>query len=227
MIAACITAKNEAETIGPLIETLVKQELFPIVVNDGSTDGTGAIALDAGAAVLWHKPSRGIGPSLLAAWAVANRADAEMVVQLDAGGSHDPLQARRLLAALQHADVVIGSRFVPGGPYASGLLPGGLYWGNPTRERLSRLASRMCNLITGEHIADWTSGYRAFRREALEKLLQYEYRARMHGWQIEVLGNALREGLRIAEVPISYEAGRSSFNMGVAWEALGAWLRLI
>jgi len=140
---------------------------------------------------------------------------ADSIIQLDAGGSHDPAQALSLLRRLIGVDMVIGSRFMPGAHYT----------GNPKRKAMSQLASLMCNIKTGRCITDWTSGYRAFRREAIEVLL-HDYQAKMHGWQIEVLGNALRVGLRVAEVPITYTAGQSSFNKGVAWEAFQAWRRL-
>jgi len=216
MIAACITAKNEADTIIPLVTMLARQRVRVIIVDDGSNDSTGYRAAKAGALMIRHDLPRGIGPSLLEAWDFALNLGADEIIQLDAGGSHDPRQVKRLLGTLQRADMVIGSRFMPGATYI----------GNPRREQMSRLASRMCNLVTGQYIADWTSGYRAFRREAIEKLLHYRYEAKMHGWQIEVLGNAIKEGLRIAEVPITYTAGESSFNKGVAWEAFQAWQRL-
>ena len=74
-------------------------------------------------------------------------------------------------------------------------------------------------------LTDWTSGYRVYSAKAAEYLLGCQYRAKMHGWQVEVLFNAIRGGLSISEAPITYTAGRSSFNRSVAGEALGVWTR--
>jgi len=215
---ACITAKNEAQTIGPLVEKLTTMLARVIVVDDGSCDGTGEIADYERALVLTHTQSWGIGPSLLHAWKTALDRGADRIVQMDAGGSHSPDELSRFSWRFSAplADIVIGSRFME---YSR-------YKGDPRRERLSRLAARMCSLRTGIHISDWTSGYRVFSREAAERLLAQPYRARMHGWQIEVLGHAIRLGLSIREVPITYRAGESSFNWNAAREAYHVWLRL-
>jgi hypothetical protein len=91
---------------------------------------------------------------------------------------------------------------------------------------LSRIASAMCNRKTGLGFTDWTSGYRTYTKEALSILLDQAYDAEMHGWQIEVLYHAWKSGLSISEVPITYRAGRSSFNLGVALEAFRVWRNL-
>jgi len=211
---ACITAKDEAQTIGTLVRELQDRGLYVVVVNDGSADRTGELARSAGAHVITHTQSWGIGPSLLHAWYEALGQGAQRIVQLDAGGSHRAGDLWRLQAST--ADVVIGSRFVAGASYK----------GNPRRALLSRLASIACNAVTGARIHDWTSGYRAFTRAALGKLLCGPFHARMHAWQIEVLGHALQLKLTIEEVPISYVSGASSFNWKAVREALGVWSRL-
>jgi len=211
---ACITAKDEAATIGPLVRELRALDMAVVVVSDGSHDCTRNLARGAGARVITHTQSWGIGPSLLHAWYEALGQGAERIVQLDAGASH---QVGDLWQLLSHeADVVIGSRF----------LLGSAYEGRPWRAMLSRLAALACNVRAGQRIADWTSGYRAFTRAALGKLICGPFHARMHGWQIEVLGHALQLGLSVEEVPISYRAGASSFNWRAAREALGVWSRL-
>lgn len=216
MQAACITAKNEVATIGPLVRQLVNQGLFVVAVDDGSSDGTGSAAADAGAHVLHHPVSRRIGPSLMEAWQFALERGCTRIVQIDAGGSHDPGEAALLLARLDDADIVIGSRFVQGGRYLGGR------WYRPL---LSRVAASACNgKRFGTTIYDWTSGYRAFSERAARLLAAERYQALMHGWQIEVLATAFEKGLRVVEVPITYTAGESSFNRRVGMEALGVWV---
>lgn len=215
MIAACITARNEVETIGQLVHSLVDLGYEVFVVDDGSTDATGDMAWRCGAQVIRHQESQGIGPSLMDAWRAALKAGCEAVVQLDAGGSHLPEAAPRLITELVRADVVIGSRFWGDLDYRG---PRWRRWG-------SKLATWLCNLA-GTEFTDWTSGYRAFSRKAIEKLLEHDYKAKMHGWQMEVLWRAVENGLVVSEVPITYRAGRSSLSLRVILEALLVGLRI-
>lgn len=214
---ACIAARNEAETIGVLVGRLIRRGLPVVVVDDGSSDGTDLMAKTAGASVIRHEYSQGIGPSLMNAWRHALQNGARAIVQLDAGGSHSPYYVRELLSMLGNdpRTMVIGSRFLRGSSYI----------GRPWRQAMSRLASAMCNARTGLRLSDWTSGYRAFSAHAAAGLLR-EYPAKMHGWQIDVLGQAIKMGYAVLEVPISYRAGQSSFRLSTALEAFRAWRRL-
>jgi len=226
--AAIITTRNEAATIGALVRALLPRYQV-IVIDDASEDDTYNVALNAGAEEWWPHPIRmGIGPSLMEGWRWALVRGANSVVQLDAGGSHDPAEAGALLERLtlepvHHRrfstdfDMVIGSRF----------LPGSRYIGNRKRAFMSRLAAHMCNnRQVNPRFTDWTSGYRAFNRKALTALLEASYTTTMHSWQIEVLREAIRMDLRIGEVPITYRAGRSSFNRAIARDAVGVWRTL-
>jgi dolichol-phosphate mannosyltransferase len=217
---AAITTLNEVETIGPLVRALRTQGLVVIVVDDGSSDGTADAAREAGAVVLEQVGRMGIGPCLVRAWHYALGHGAERLVQLDAGGSHDPDQALRLLSRVGlGVDVVLGTRFRPGSEYV-----GGPWW----RPLLSAVAAWACRWAqAGAWYSDWTSGYRAFSRRALEELVGRHYFARMHGWQIEVLAMAGEAGLVVAELPITYKAGRSSFNGRVANEAINVWMQIL
>lgn len=217
---AVITTLNEEETIGGLVGSLKAHGLQVVVVDDCSTDDTALLALQAGAVVIETAQRMGIGPALMMGWREALRREATRVVQLDAGGSHDPAQAKHLIGVLQltGADVVVGSRFMAGATYNATT--------GRMRPRMSRAAAVACNLATGAKFHDWTSGYRAFTADALRVLLNTYYTARMHGWQIEVLARANAAGMRIVECPIAYTAGRSSFNWRVAHEASNSLLHV-
>lgn len=216
---AVITTLNEAAYIGELVSDLRRNDWRVIVIDDGSTDGTQEQAARAGADVMVLQRV-GIGPALLYGWryALSEYAPA-YILQIDAGGSHDPAEARRLVHALNDgADMVIGSRFVKGAAYIGGL----------TRRRvMSQAAALACNIVQEAWVRDWTSGYRLFTADAAAALLQFKYWQRMHGWQIAVLARAHQLGLRVVEVPITYRAGRSSFNFKVADEAFGTWLDIM
>jgi len=216
-VVVVITTRNEAETIGGLVLGLRDRGVGRVVVTDAdSHDRTATIAAMAGAEVvrIGRAP---IAAGILAGWRrVVGWPWVRVVVTMDAGGSHDPRELPRLLEAIEHgADVAIGSRFAPGASYV----------GRPWRRVLSRLAGAACALGSGWALRDWTSGYRAMRRELLGVLLARPTVARHHGWQIEVLARLLRCGARVVEVPITYRAGRSSFGVAAAREAAAVWWR--
>lgn len=219
MIAACITTRNEAESIGDLVRGLRALGCAPYVIDAGSTDGTAGVARQAGAYVEDFGPVP-IAIGLLGSWGVALADGNDLIVQLDAGGSHDLADLPFLVSALASHDMVCGSRFLEESQYIGPL------W----RKAGSRLATMMCNLRVGGRFSDWTSGYRAFRAVALEKLygamLNDKHLALGHFFQAQVLRHAMRLGLRVAEVPITYHAGRSSLSPSVACEALRGWGRL-
>lgn len=217
MIGVCITTLNEIATIGPLVQHFADQkDRFRVyVVDDVSIDGTPLAAYDAGAYAVHVNPDRiGIAPSLMKAWKMALATGCDQILQIDAGGSHDPIDAEYLLEVSGY-DLVIGSRFVEGAKYVD--------FGNKLRPFLSRVAAWMCNWAHGSMWQDWTSGFRVFSRPCVEYLLKQSYLSKMHGWQIETLARAGAQGFSITEVPIMYVAGRSSFNRKVAWEAFVAW----
>jgi dolichol-phosphate mannosyltransferase len=216
-IGVCITARNEEDTIGDLVRSLKLQGHQVYVGNDGSTDLTGWEAWHAGATVFNRKESIGIGPSLVQLWGFALEEGCTRIAQMDAGGSHNPYELHDLLE-WGAFDVTIGSRFAP---FSS-------YIGAPFRRKMSRLASFMCNLAYREaYFTDWTSGYRVFKRGAIERLIAVPYQAKMHGWQIETLAQAKRMGMNFREVPITYVAGDTSFNWKIALEAFRVWLTLL
>lgn len=215
-IIAVITTYNEAEAIKGLVIKLLSRVDDVHLVDGGSTDETASIAEQAGANVIAMGTRTPIAECLRIGWKTALEAGATRIVQIDAGWSHNPADLPYLL--LSTADVVIGSRFVQGSCYE----------GNPRRALMSRLAGIACNVaVPGGCWNDWTSGYRVFSRDALEFLAAQDYTATMHSFQIQVLAHAARAGFRIEERPITYIAGRSSFNKKVAREAISVWWRLM
>lgn len=223
--AVVITTQNEAGSISELVEVLRDRALDVIVIDNRSTDLTVQRARAAGAQVSVNSRKLGIGPSLQSGLRAAVALKYDRIVTFDAGGSHNPYEVPGLLAAhsTRRVDILIGSRFVAGGRYFA---PTRRYW----RAAASRIAATACNLKAGQprrwHVRDWTSGLRAYSRDAADLLLSMPYRAQMHGWQIEVLDWALQLNLNVQEYPITYTAGRSSFSAAIAREALGAWWRV-
>jgi dolichol-phosphate mannosyltransferase len=206
MTAALVTTFNEADTIGPLVRALKKLVDRVMVVDDPATkDNTEAIAAASGAETILDCQAYGIGPCLMAGFRqlVGNR-----VVVIDAGGSHDPWAIPFMLK--YRADVVIGSRFIPGARYA----------GSPHRKRASKAYAKACNHLTRKEIADWTSGYRVYSPRAVSTILLAKPSARMHAWQVQSLVACVNGNCTVAEYPITYRGGRSSMNASVAWEAV-------
>jgi glycosyltransferase involved in cell wall biosynthesis len=218
-ITIVIPALNEADSIGALVAQLRAADYAVIVVDDGSTDETAAIAIAGGATVIRHDRPLGIAAACTAGWKAALQTPATEIVQMDAGGSHDPADIPALLAALSRADMVIGSRFANGGQYH----------GRPSRARASKLAAAALNFAAGKRhrFSDWTSGFRAWNCNALASLAYLTYAQRMHAWQIEVLARAVRRNIKVAEVGINYTAGASSFRASMAFDAFGEWLWIL
>ncbi|GLZ03400.1 dolichol-phosphate mannosyltransferase [Actinomadura sp. NBRC 104412] len=171
-----------------------------LIVDDASPDGTGELADGLAAAddhvkVLHRTGKEGLGPAYVAGfrWAAENGYD--VMVEMDADGSHQPEELPRLLAALRDADLVIGARWIPGGKVEN--------W-PVTREALSRGANTYARLLLGMPLHDATGGFRAFRAATLEKIGLEGVDSRGYCFQIDLALRALREGLRVVEVPITF-----------------------
>lgn len=191
-----------------------------LVVDDNSPDGTAGIAEAVGAehggvTVLRRPAKQGLGRAYLSgfAWALGHGYDA--VVEMDADLSHDPAQVPTLLAALAHAELVIGSRYVAGGSIPT--------WSR-RRRLLSRWGNRYSTWMLGLDIEDLTSGFRAYRAGLLASLPLEGVRAGGYGFQIEMAYRAAAAGARIVEVPIHFvdrTDGRSKMSGAIMLEALG------
>jgi len=220
VLACVITTRNEAPSIGGLVRRLTDMGIWAWVIDDNSTDGTGLVAAQYGAHIATQQVGRGISGGLMQGWNAALAWGADLIIQMDAGGSHSPEDVPFLVAAVVTHDVAIGSRFLAGSTYI------GPCW----RSLGSRIATVVYNVKTGGRFSDVTSGFRAYRAEALDAILnmalEEKHLAAMHGFQLQVLHYARRLRLHIAEVPIAYKSGRSSLSRQVALEALGVWWRL-
>jgi dolichol-phosphate mannosyltransferase len=211
---------NEHANLPPLVERLLAvPDLRVLIVDDASPDGTGAIA-DAWAAanrarvqVLHRTGRRGLGLSYIDGMYVALRTDATHICQMDADLSHNPADIPRLLHAAEEADFVIGSRYVPGGRIENWPLH---------RRMLSAFANRYIRAITRLAINDCTSGFRCWRRDALERLPLASIRSDGYAFIVELAWEASRAGLRCAEVPITFverREGASKLSSGVIMES--------
>jgi len=216
---------NEAENLeavaSEVLAALAAADDDPhlLVVDDDSPDGTGRIAdrlaaADARIHVLHNGPKRGLGHAYLTGFRYALDHGAELLLEMDADFSHDPADIPRLIERSATADLVLGSRYVPGGQVFD--------WG-AGRRLLSRGGSLYARAILGLPIRDLTGGFKCFRREVLTTLDLDAVRANGYVFQIEMTFRAARAGFTVAEVPIAFRdrrAGRSKMSAAVAVEAI-------
>ena len=189
-----------------------------LVVDDNSPDGTGDLAdkmseADPHIQVLHRAGKAGLGPAYIAGfhWALDRGYDA--VVEMDADGSHQPEQLPLLLAALEGADGVIGSRWVPGGRTVN--------WPK-SRQILSRAGNVYARLMLGVQLRDITGGYRAYRASALHAISLDTIESAGYCFQIDLTLRLIHAGLRITEVPITFverERGASKMSRAIIGEA--------
>ncbi len=220
-VLVIIPTYNEAENL-PLILARLRAAVpaaHALIVDDNSPDGTGRIAEDLARddhrIHVLHRPGKdGLGAAYLAGFAWALNRDYDAVVEMDADGSHAPEELPRLLGALADADLVLGSRWVPGGsvhnwPYR--------------RSVLSRAGNLYTRLALNIDLRDATGGYRAFRAEALASLDLHAVNSQGYCFQVELAWGALEAGFTVVEVPITFterELGESKMNGPIIAEAL-------
>lgn len=215
---------DEAENVVPMLEALLATfdgagiDGRVLVVDDGSPDGTadlaeGVASRDRRVAVLRRDAKEGIGPAYRAGFARALAGGAALVVEMDCDFSHDPAALPGLIAAAGDADLVLGSRYVPGGGVAR--------WG-PLRRAISRGGCWYARRVLGVGIHDLTGGFKCFRREVLEAIPLERVTAAGYGFQIEMTYRALLLGFRVREVPIVFTErtrGRSKMSRRIVFEA--------
>jgi dolichol-phosphate mannosyltransferase len=216
---------NEAENIGPLVRAALPRLASSglphriLIVDDGSPDGTGEIAdrlaaeLEA-VQVLHRDRKEGLGRAYLAGFAQALQGGAELVMEMDSDFSHDPSDIPRLIAAAGAADLVLGSRYVPGG----GITDWGLL-----RRLTSRGGSAYARWLLGVPVRDLTGGFKCFNRRVLEGIDLERVHADGYGFQIELTYRAIKAGFTVTEVPILFrerEVGSSKMTPRIALEAV-------
>lgn len=226
-VLVVIPTYNEAENIRPIVTRLRRAvpEVEVLVADDGSPDGTGEIADELAAAdprvhVLHRSGKEGLGAAYLAGFAWAAERGADVMVEMDADGSHDPEELPRLLNALRDADVVIGSRRVPGGKVVN--------W-PVSRVMISRVGNLYTRLALSIPVRDSTAGFRAYRATVLDAPNLDGVSSQGYCFQIDMVYRAWRSGYRVVEVPVTFverERGQSKMSSHIVREALwkvGLW----
>jgi dolichol-phosphate mannosyltransferase len=219
----CLPTYNERENLEAMVralgEVLDTTRDGVLVIDDGSPDGTGAIADSLAAELSWvsvlHRDRKeGIGPAYIAGFRRLLGEGAELLIEMDCDFSHDPADVPRLIAAAQDADLVLGSRYVPGGGTAN--------WGR-VRRFISRGGCLYAQVLLGVRVRDLTGGFKCFRREALEAIDLGALSAHGYAFQIETTYRVLRAGLRVQEIPIRFverRAGASKMTGAIVLEAV-------
>ena len=220
-VVVVVPTYNERSNIEALILGVL--ELGPcfrvVVIDDGSPDGTGALA-DAlaathpGRAEVIHRAAKGgLGPAYIAGFRRALELKPDLIAQMDADLSHDPAALPRLVAATGDADLVVGSRYVAGGGTAGWPL-----W----RRLLSRMGGSYASAVLGAAVSDLTSGFKVWRPAALQRIGIDGLRSDGYAFTIETTWRALNQGARVVEVPIVFTdrvAGASKLSRRIVVEA--------
>lgn len=216
-----IPTYNERENLPPMVERLrtAQPEIDVLVVDDASPDGTGLLAdelagRDEAVHVLHRAGKDGLGAAYLAGFRWALERDYDVLVEMDADGSHQPEQLGRLLGAISSADVVIGSRWVPGGSISNWPL---------SRELMSRVGNLYIRALLGLSQRDVTAGFRAYRADALRTIGLERVESEGFCFQTDLTRRAVQAGLTVIEVPIDFierERGESKMSSDIVRESL-------
>jgi dolichol-phosphate mannosyltransferase len=220
-VVMVVPTYNEADNLGWIVGRLraAQPDVDVLVVDDNSPDGTGKLADelatgDDAVRVVHRTEKGGLGAAYMHGFQVALDAGYDVIGEMDADGSHQPEQLGLLLEALHDADLVIGSRWVPGGSVVN--------WPF-RRELLSRGGNLYVRLLLGVPVRDATAGFRLFRRSALEVIDLESVQSTGYVFQTDLVVRCLRRGLRVREVPIEFVErirGDSKMTGQVAVESL-------
>jgi dolichol-phosphate mannosyltransferase len=220
-VCVILPTYNEAGTISEVVSRVLAStsDVEVLVVDDNSPDGTGKIAdtlalRERRVHVLHRQRKQGLGPAYIAGFKDALARGYDAVIEMDSDLSHPPEDVPRLIDAAASADLVIGSRYAPGGSTKN--------W-SKNRERLSRAGNAYARLALRVPVHDATAGFRIYRRAVLEELPLDEISSSGYGFQIEMLWRTWLEGFAVAEIPIVFterREGVSKMNRGIVVEAL-------
>lgn len=221
-----IPTYNEIENMKLLLPVLMKleQKFDVLVVDDSSPDGTAKFVEEFSRAeprvnVLVRAAKQGLGKAYLAGFDWGLKKNYDVLTEMDADFSHAPKHLNEILGLIEKHDVVIGSRYVPGG--------GTVNWGL-MRKIISRGGSLYSRIILGYPLRDWTGGFNSWRRQVLEKIDLSTIRSNGYSFQIELKYKALKNGYKIHEAPIIFEdrrVGQSKMSLKIVLEAFyKVWL---
>jgi dolichol-phosphate mannosyltransferase len=220
-ILVVIPTYNERDSLPELVpQVLAIPDTRVLVVDDDSPDGTGRIADELAARhegrveVLHRQGPRGLGHAYVAGIRRALKNDARLICQMDADLSHDPQYLPSMVKAAESYDLVIGSRYLRGVSVVNWPL---------RRLALSTAANRYIRFVTGLPVKDCTSGYRCWRREALERMHMERVHSQGYAFLVETLHTAWLAGSRITEVPIIFverRQGSSKLSSGTLLESV-------
>lgn len=211
---------NERDNIQAIVEAVVAQGCAVLVVDDASPDGTGDAAdrlaeASAAVSVLHRTAKRGLGPAYAAGFATALEGGWDVICQMDADFSHDPADLPRLIRRVDEgAGLAIGSRYVPGGG-----TPDWAYG----RRLLSRAGNVYARTMLGSRVNDLTGGFRAWDRDALQRVDPAGCESSGYAFQVEMAWRAERAGYTVAEVPIVFRdrrVGESKMDRSIVLEAM-------
>ncbi|GAB1823363.1 polyprenol monophosphomannose synthase [Herbidospora sp. RD11066] len=221
-VLVIVPTYNERDNLPRIVERL--RSALPdadlLVADDNSPDGTGKVADELaerdGHVHVLHRPGKqGLGAAYIAGFQWGLDRDYDVLVEIDADGSHQPEELHKLLAAVEGgADLAIGSRWVPGGKVIN--------WPQ-SREFLSRGANTYTRIMLGMPVRDATAGFRAYRATTLRKIGIEDVQSQGYCFQVDLTLRTVRAGLRITEVPITFvdrAVGQSKMNRDVMTEAL-------
>ncbi len=209
---------NEAANITDVIQRLklATPDVDILIVDDNSPDGTGALAdsLTDNRTHVLHRPDKGgLGPAYLAGFSWGYKQGYEYFVEMDADGSHQPEEISRFLAIAPGCDLVIGTRWMPGGLVVNWPI---------SRRLISRFGTRYAVVALGLSFRDLTSGYRLLSRQLIQDVLDSHVTSIGYGFQIEIVRIAINQKRTIAEVPITFierVAGSSKMSRKIVLEA--------
>ncbi|WP_150462496.1 polyprenol monophosphomannose synthase [Nesterenkonia ebinurensis] len=220
-ILTIIPTYNEIEALPTTVDRLraAVPESEVLIVDDNSPDGTGGLAEQMAVAddqvhVLHRVRKDGLGGAYIAGFTWGLERGYDAFVELDADGSHQPEQLPDLLSEIDYADLVIGSRWVPGGSVVNWPLH---------RELISRAGSLYSRTMLGLRVRDITAGFRVFRRSTLEDIDLSSIESVGYGFQVDMTFRVARQGKTIKEVPITFverTLGESKMNGGIVVEAV-------
>ena len=220
-VLVIVPTYNERDNVESIIERIVESvpDANVLIVDDGSPDGTGKIANELAATdtrihVLHRTAKAGLGAAYIAGFGWGLERDYDVLVEMDADGSHAPEQLPLLLGALGGADLVLGSRWVSGGTVVN--------WPK-SRELISRSGNLYTRVALGISLRDATGGYRAYRRAVLEGIDYRDVASQGYCFQVDLAWRASRAGFRVVEVPITFadrERGESKMSGSIVREAL-------